>query len=103
MNTEQFARMRGLEAAYQSSNAGALDIPAIKDQLSSGGALRRVQFETLPEFVDLLENVCNLLGCTRREFLERSMLEAISKAEAEFLAAYREATGEDYGSFVQEG
>lgn len=98
MDTKQFARMRGLEAAYQHSNSALLDhFPQIRDQAVETGQLRRVQFETAPEFVDLLENTCRLLGCTRREFLERATLDAISKAEAEFLAAYKEATGEDYG------
>lgn len=103
MDTKQFARMRGLEAAYQSTNSRLLDHSPVRDQLAESGGLRRIQFETLPQFVDLLENACNLLGCTRREFLERAMLEAIAKAETEFLAAYRDATGEDYGTSVQEG
>ena len=48
MSPEHFARMRGLQAAYTSSNSRLLDHPDIARQLD--GKLKRVQFDTLPEF-----------------------------------------------------
>jgi hypothetical protein len=92
MSPENFARMRGLQAAYTSS---PLDIPDIARQLD--GKLKRVQFDTLPQFSEALDNICGLLDTTRREFLERAMMDAIGRAEAAFLAAYKDATGQDYG------
>ena len=70
------------------------DHPDIARQLD--GKLKRVQFDTLPEFSESLDNICSLLDTTRREFLERAMMDAIFRAEAAFLAAYKEATGQDY-------
>lgn len=94
MSPEHFARMRGLQAAYTSSNSRLLDHPDIARQLD--GKLKRVQFDTLPEFSESLDNICSLLDTTRREFLERAMMDVIFRAEAAFLAAYKEATGQDY-------
>jgi hypothetical protein len=96
MSPENFARMRGLQAAYTSSNSRVLDIPDVARQLE--GKLKRVQFDTLPEFSESLDNICNLLDTTRREFLERAMMDAIGRAEAAFMAAYKDATGEDFGA-----
>lgn len=96
MSPENFARMRGLQAAYTSSNSRLLDLPHIAHQLE--GKLKRVQFDTLPEFSERLDNICNLLDTTRREFLERAMMDAIGRAEAAFMEAYKDATGEDFGS-----
>lgn len=95
MSPENFARMRGLQAAYTSSNSRVLDIPDVARQLE--GKLKRVQFDTFPEFSESLDNICNLLDTTRREFLERAMMDAIGRAEAAFMAAYKDATGEDFG------
>lgn len=98
MDIKQFARMKGLQAAHQRFNSALLDhFPEIREKAIEAGTVRRVQFETLPEFVEQLEIICDLLGCTRREFLERATLEAISKAQEEFCQAYRDGTGEDYG------
>lgn len=98
MDIKQFARMKGLQAAHQRFNSALLDhFPDIREQALEAGVVRRVQFETLPVFVEQLESICELLGCTRREFLERATLEAISKAQDEFCKAYRDGTGEDYG------
>ena len=44
MSPEHFARMRGLQAAYTSSNSRLLDHPDIARQLD--GKLKRVQFDT---------------------------------------------------------
>ena len=96
MSPENFARMRGLQAAYTSSNSRVLDYPDFARQLD--GKLKRIQFDTFPEFSEILDNICNLLDTSRREFLERAMMDAIGRAEAAFLAAYKDATGEDFGT-----
>lgn len=98
MDIQQFARMKGLQAAHQRFNSVLLDhFPDMRDKAIESGVIRRIQFETLPEVVEQLEIICEVLGCTRREFLERATLEAISKAQNEFCLSYREASGEDYG------
>jgi hypothetical protein len=99
MNSETFARMRGLEAAYTSSNSRLLDM--VPEQFRST-ALKRIQFDTLPQLSESLDNVCSLLGTSRREFLERAMVDAIERAESAFLDAYKSATGEDYGTLVKD-
>lgn len=88
MDLIDFATMRGLQAAYERSNAHVLDaLPDLKKDALALGALKRVQFETLPEHVDLLENACRMLGCSRREFLELAMMDAIQRAEEAFKLA----------------
>lgn len=97
MDIKQFARMRGLQAAHERFSSAVLDhFPEARDKALEAGVVRRVQFETLPELVEQLEVICGVLGCTRREFLERATLEAISRAQDEFCRSYRDATGEDY-------
>ena len=67
MSPENFARMRGLQAAYTSSNSRVLDYPDFARQLD--GKLKRIQFDTFLEFSESLDNICNLLDTSRREFL----------------------------------
>lgn len=98
MDIKQFARMKGLQAAHQRFNSVVLDhFPEMRDKAIEAGAIRRVQFETLPEVVEQLEIICQVLGCTRREFMERATLEAVARAQDEFCRSYRDAAGEDYG------
>lgn len=88
MDLIDFATMRGLQAAYERSNARVLDVlPELKKDALATGALKRVQFETLPEHVDSLDKACQLLDCSRREFLELAMMDAIQRAEEAFKLA----------------
>lgn len=98
MDVKQFAQMRGLQAAYDDTGRDIARVPGLADQAIEAGALRRVQFEATPELVEQLDIMCNLLGCTRREFLERATLEAIHRGQEAFCASYREATGRDFGT-----
>ena len=73
MDLENFAKLRGLNQAYIASNSGFIDHLLNSEQ---GAEIRktvftkRLQFDTTPELYAEVENMCQLLGCSKREFLE---------------------------------
>ena len=42
--------------------------------------------------------MCQLLGCSKREFLELAVLHGLDKAGQVFGAAFKEATGREFGT-----
>jgi len=65
------------------------------DSIREGLKLKRIQFDTSPLLWEKLENVCGLLDCSKREFLEMAISEAIHRAEENFHKAFEEAAGVD--------
>jgi len=103
VNLETFLKYKGLHAAYISSNHGPvmdhfLRDPAVVDQLK----LKRLQFDTHEGLYAEVENACALLDCSKREFLEHAVVEALNKVRI-FFDTYKEATGQDYGEPMPAG
>lgn len=99
MNLETFAQMRGLQAAHTSGNTQFLDhILASEqgDEVRAKFLTKRIQFDTRPELFAELENVCSLLDCSKREFLEMAVCDALKRAVEVFGESYQGATGHDF-------
>lgn len=91
--------MRGFEQSHQTTGAGLVD-HALNgeqgDEVRETLKLKRIQFDTSPQLYDQLESVCSLLQCSKREFLEMAVDEAIDRAEDVFMASYKDASGRDF-------
>lgn len=101
MKLETFSTMRALQALHTSANSGLLDHflnSSQGDELRETLKLRRIQFDTHPGLSDELETICNLLDCSKREFLEMAVIDAISKAQKVFFSTYKNEAGHDYGT-----
>ena len=99
MNLNQFAQMRGFQQAHSSVGAFLID-SALNgeqgDELRAELKLKRIQFDTVPQLYDEVENVCKLLECSKREFLELAVRDAIDRAHDVFMQSYKEASGRDF-------
>lgn len=99
MKLNQFAQMRGFQQSHATTGAFIVDSVLNGeegDALRTELKLKRIQFDTVPQLFDRLENVCALLECSKREFLEMAVGEAIETAEAVFMDSYKEASGRDF-------
>jgi hypothetical protein len=84
---EHLAQMRALESAYASTGSRLVDF-ALRDGGSGQEAqlpLKRIQFDAWEGLAVELEKVCELLDCSKREFLEAAVVDAIGVA----MGAYR--------------
>ena len=80
---EHFAQMRALHDAYISTNSALVDHalnsdPDARETLK----VRRIQFDAWEGLAADLERVCARLDCTKRQFLEFTVSEAVERAEA---------------------
>jgi len=101
MKLETFATMRALQSVHSSANPGLLDHvlnSSQGDDLRETLKLRRIQFDTYPALSDQLESMCNLLNCSKREFLEMAVVDALSKAGDVFFSTYEKETGHEFGA-----
>lgn len=99
MNIENFAKMRGLQMAYTSGNPQLLDhILASEqgDEVREKLLTKRLQFDTTPELYSKVEQLCTLLDCSKRQFLEMAVSDALDKAWAVFEDSFKEAHGEEF-------
>lgn len=97
MNLETFTKMRALESAYTSYNSRLLDDVLRGDQAEEvRGALKlkRIQFDASSELFERLETTCTALNCSKREFLEMAVTDAIEMAQRVYSETYRAETGE---------
>lgn len=98
MKLEHFATMRGLELAHTRNGSALLEHVLNSEdgaQLREELKLRRVQFDTYPQLADEVERITSLLGCSKRQFMEMAVLDAIERAEARFQQAFADAAGCD--------
>ena len=58
------------------------------------------QFDTAPELYAKVESVCSMLDCSKRQFLEMAVVDAINKAESVFAETYKQASGRELGEEV---
>ena len=101
MNIETFAKMRALQEVHTSGNQSLLDHFLSGDQASELREtlkLKRIQFDTNPALFEKLEQICGLLDCSKREFLEMAVVDAIKNAEQSFSETYQAETGEQFGT-----
>lgn len=101
MKLESFANMRALQAVHTSTNSSLLDhflASSQADELRETLKLRRIQFDTHPALCDELDTVCNLLNCSKREFMEMAVIDALSKAKTVFFETYEKEGGREYGT-----
>lgn len=96
MNIKDFATFKAYSAAYTSSNACVGDLLA-SGSVEHNAPLKRVQFETFSHLVDRLEAVCSVLGISKREFLERALVDSLDVTWSTFSQTYQTLTGEPYG------
>jgi len=91
--------MRGFQFAH--STTGAFLVDSVLngeqgDELKAELKLKRIQFDTVPQLYDEVENICNLLECSKREFLELAVRDAIGRAQEVFMQSYKEASGREF-------
>jgi len=104
MNLENYAKMRALQTAQTASNSSFIDhllAGAQGDEMREKILTKRLQFDTTPELYAEVESVCSLLDCSKREFLEMAVCEAINKARTVFEATFKDATGQEFGTQVE--
>jgi hypothetical protein len=106
MNVETLAQYKALHHAYISGNPGIVDMLLAGElkvgdgQMPSDLPLKRIQFDAWIGLSEELEQVCQLLEVSKREFCEVALVEALHKAKTKFFDAYRDATGEEFGEPV---
>ncbi len=102
MNTKDFATLKAYEEAYTSSNLALTNLIA-SGSVDHSVELKRVQFETFPHIVERLESVCDVLGISKREFLERALVDALNSTWSTFTETYQRLTGHPYDGELQPG
>lgn len=98
MNLKQYATMRGFETAHYLTNAPVLDSmlqSADGDRIREETKLKRLQFDCTPKLYDDVEKVCSKLECSKREFLEMAVAEAIKTAHEVWDEAFSSAADPD--------
>ena len=110
MNLENFAKMRGLQSAHTSSNSDLLDVfmqGESGEKIKSEFLTKRLQFDCHPDLYQRVEEMCDLLECSKRMFLEMAVCDALNKAGDIFMASFKEGSGRDffdvYGTDKKEG
>jgi hypothetical protein len=99
MNLENFAKLRGLDHAYTSTNGQFFDHVLAGeqgDEVRKNILSKRLQFDTTPELYAKVESICSLLNCSKREFLEMAVCDGIKNAQEIFMAAFKDASGCDF-------
>jgi hypothetical protein len=99
MKLDQFATMRAFETVRVSSNTGFIDHLLSGDQadeMREKFLTKRLQFDTHELLFSEVEKVCSMLSCSKREFLEMAVSEAVQKAQLAFEQAFKAAGGVEY-------
>lgn len=99
MKLDQFTTMRAYQLAVTRFTNGHLVDAFLNseqgDEIRDSLKLKRIQFDTSPQLWDRLESICSTLDCSKREFLEMAISEAIDRAESTFQDAFKDASGMD--------
>jgi hypothetical protein len=99
MKLDQFAQMRGFQQAHQTGNHQALDMllnTAQGDEIREKILTKRLQFDCAPHLYSEVESICGLLDCSKREFLEMAVSEAIAQAQKTFMESFKAAHGQEF-------
>lgn len=100
MNLENFAKMRGLQSAHISSNSDFVDAllqGESGEKIKSDFLTKRLQFDCHPDLYSQVESICGLLDCSKRQFLEMAVIDALEKAERIYMEAFKEGSGREFG------
>jgi hypothetical protein len=99
MNLETFAKMRGYQSAYEMENQRLTDhflnSPS-GDQLRAEVLTKRLQFDCTKDFYEEVEQLCSFLDCSKREFLQMAVRNALDKAHDIFMDSFKEVRGVDF-------
>lgn len=98
MKLEHFAQMRALESAYISTNQTFVDHLLKDPDASKHVPLKRIQFDAWEGMVDELESVCALLECSKRQFLEGALAEALTSAKAAYFSTLDKVAADRSGA-----
>jgi hypothetical protein len=99
MKLAQFAQMRGFSHAYNSHNQPILDSMLngqSGDDIRSQFKLKRLQFDCHESLYAEVESICALLDCSKREFLDMAVRDAIDQAQSTFMASFKEVDGREF-------
>lgn len=99
MNLENYAKMRGLQTALATNNTSLIDhllAGSQGDEMREKILTKRLQFDTTPELYARVESMCSLLDCSKREFLEMAVCDALDKAMTVFENTFKDATGQEF-------
>ena len=100
MKLDQYAAMRAMQTAHNMTNQPVLD--SMLNDPDHGASIRadvltkRIQFDTTPDLFAKLESVCSLLECSKREFLEMAVREAIERTEETFGEVFEDVAGQSF-------
>lgn len=100
MKIETYATMRALQFAHDSTNQPIIDSMLNSesgDEVRQNLKLKRLQFDCAPAFYEEVENICSLLNCSKREFMEMAVRDSIEKAESTFHTIFEETAGHEFG------
>lgn len=100
MKLDQYATMRAMQLAHNMTNQPIIDSmlndaengPKIREEVLT----KRIQFDTTPALFAKLESVCSLLECSKREFLEMAVHDAIEQAEEVFGKVFEDVAGQTF-------
>lgn len=99
MNLENFSKMRALQTAQSSTNSSFIDnllAGPQGDEMREKILTKRLQFDTTSELYARVESMCSLLECSKREFLEMAVCDALDKAMTVFEVTFKDATGQEF-------
>lgn len=100
MKLDQYAAMRAMQTAHNITNQPTLDAmlndPEHGQKIREEVLTKRIQFDTHPGLFAKLESVCALLECSKREFLEMAVRDAIERAETTFGDVFEHVYGKDF-------
>jgi hypothetical protein len=85
MRFDELIRLKALQLKSQTSgqaNSELLESQLQLPEVSEGLKLRQVCAMVSPELFNELEGTCDLLGMSKRRFVEGALIEAIDKAAA---------------------
>ena len=106
MKIENFAKMRGMESAYNAANSPLIDHLLSSEQGDAAREkllLKRLQFDCSPQLYARVESVCSLLNTTKREFLEMLVSGGCDMAEETFMTSFKDAHGEEFTTVYAAG
>lgn len=98
MKLEHFAQMRALESAYVSTNQTLVDRVLAEQDGEKILQTKRIQFDAWEGMVEELESVCALLECSKRQFLEGALSEALTSAKAAYFATLDKVASDSSGA-----
>jgi len=80
----QLATFKALEQTRSGRNSDLIDSVFTSPEMKERVGLVRIQFESSPDLRNELDQICDVFGISKREFLECALLDALEKAARVF-------------------